>query len=133
MRPDEPQKKLTDSAQAAAPEGGALMSVAAALPLADIWGVRGGWWIVMCVLMMVCMAAMMFGMARMGTGAEHGRKAPWERFMTVETPEQILDRRFAEGAISLEDYERRKQQLAQHDPRQTEPSDAQPPSAVDAA
>jgi len=109
------------------------MNVAQALRLADTWGTPGGWWIVMCVVMMVCMVAMMFGMARMGTDAERRRPAPWERFMARETPEEILDRRFAEGAISLEDYEQHKQQLAERDPRQAEPSDAEPPPAVGAA
>lgn len=108
------------------------MNVAQALPLADIWGTRGGWWIVMCVVMMVCMAAMMFGMARRGTRSDHGRPAPWERFTARETPDEILDRRFAEGAVWLEDYELRKQQLAEHDPSQPAPSDRQPPRAVGA-
>ena len=108
------------------------MTIAQALPLADSWGTRGGWWIVMCVLMMVCMAMMMFGMARTGTHSDHRRPAPWERFTTREPPDEILDRRFAEGTVSLEDYELRKQQLAEDDPSQTEPSDRQPPPAVGA-
>ena len=106
------------------------MNIAQALPLAATWGTRGSWWIAMCVVMMVCMAAMMFGMARMGRSSEHRRSAPWERFMPSETPEEILDRRFAEGAISREDYELRTQQLAEHDPSQTAPSELQPPPAV---
>lgn len=108
------------------------MKVAQALPLADIWGTRRGWWIVMCVVMMVCMATMMFGMARMGTRSDHIRPAPWERFTTRETPDEMLDRRFAEGAVSLEDYELRKQQLAGHVSSETAPSDRQPPPAVGA-
>ena len=106
------------------------MNVGQALPLADTWGNRGGWWIAMCLVMMICMVAMMLGMGHMGARSDHRRPALWERFMTRETPEEILDRRFAEGAISLEDYELRTQQLAEHDPSQTAPSEPQPPQAV---
>ena len=45
--------------------------------------------------------------------------------------EQILDRRFAEGAISLEDYEQ-QHQLAERNPRHSEPSGDQPPPTVGA-
>lgn len=55
------------------------MNTAQVLLVADTWGTQGGWWIAMCVVMMVCMAAMMFGMARMRTASEHRRPAPWER------------------------------------------------------
>lgn len=102
------------------------MNTAQVLLVADTWGTQGGWWIAMCVVMMVCMAAMMFGMARVRTASEYRRPAPWERFMTRE----ILDRRFAEGTISLEEYEQQSQQFAAHDPRQTDLADPQPPPAV---
>jgi hypothetical protein len=45
-------------------------------------------------------------------------------------PVEILDCRFAEGAISLEDYERRRQRLAERTPGQTESFDGQPPRPI---
>ena len=61
------------------------MNIAQAL-VGDTSGVRGGWWIVMCVLMMVCMAAMMLGMTRMGSRAARSRPAQRQTEPSDEQP-----------------------------------------------
>ncbi len=85
------------------------------IPLA----VSSGWWIAMpvCMLMMmVMMFAMMGHGSAKGGGARwwSGRwpgpreEAPSER---EDTPIDVLDRRFAEGEISVEDYRERRETL----------------------
>ena len=80
------------------------------LPLADSWDMHGGWgwgW----------MAPMMFGMV-LFWGAiilgfvwlvRGGFTARQER--SEETALTIIDRRFAEGALSLDDYQQRRSVL----------------------
>jgi uncharacterized membrane protein len=71
------------------------------------------WLIIMgafCIVMMGSMLVMMVGMGS-HTMQRHW-SAPWERFLNNETPIEILDRRFAEGAITPEDYRTRRQALA---------------------
>lgn len=83
------------------------MSLALAVPLADGWGMHddgGGWWVVMMPVMMLFWVAVILGIVWAVRGGFDG----W-REGRRETPTEILDRRFAEGAISAEDYnERRK-------------------------
>lgn len=80
------------------------------LPLADSWNMHGGWgW--------AWMAPMMLGMALfwgaiilgivwlVGDGVERRQQLPAETALT------ILDRRFAEGALSPDDYHRRRSVL----------------------
>ena len=85
------------------------------IPLA----VSSGWWIAMpvCMLMMMVMMFAMMGHGRAnsgGAGRWSGRwpgsreEAPTER---EETPIEVLDRRFAEGEISVEDYRERRETL----------------------
>lgn len=73
--------------------------------------IGSGWWIVMPVMMILCMGAMMFGMSQMGRGSRRGWWPPWQRSGTKETPVETLDRRFAEGEISAEDYRARREVL----------------------
>ena len=89
------------------------MSFALTIPLATSWGMHGsdgmgtGWGIVMVVGMIVLWVAILAvpGLLLFGTL----RGWPGRR---EDQPAEILDRRFAEGAISLEDYEQRRQQLS---------------------
>jgi putative membrane protein len=64
----------------------------------------GGWMIVMMLVMVLFWAGVILGIVWLVRGGFDG----W-RGARRETPGEILDRRFAEGAISVEDYhERRK-------------------------
>ena len=87
------------------------MNVAQAPALADAWGMHGdvgmAWWIVMVVVIALFWGAIIFGAALLLRRTVHGRPAERD-----ETPTGILDRRFAEGAISLQAHEERKQTLA---------------------
>lgn len=91
------------------------MTVAQAIPVAVAsgdWSIGGGWWIAMGVCMLF-MGFMMFGM--MGHHRPAGRSR-W-RYGTgpeshEETPMDVLERRFAEGTITVEDYQARRKVLA---------------------
>jgi putative membrane protein len=80
--------------------------------LADMWDTNGhmggGWWIVMMLWMMFFWGAVIFGivwLARGGASSQSWR-APRE-----PTPLETLDRRFAEGAISVDEYHERRRVL----------------------
>jgi putative membrane protein len=81
------------------------VNLALTLPLADGWGMHDGdwgWMIVMMFVMLLFWAAVILGivwLARDGLDRSRGGRK--------ETPTEILDRRFAEGAISVEDYQER--------------------------
>jgi putative membrane protein len=81
---------------------------ALAIPLADIWVMHGGWgWAgmtVMMVAMVLFWAAVIFGivwLVRSGFDGGRGERR--------ETPSEILDRRFAEGDITAEEYRVRRE------------------------
>jgi putative membrane protein len=81
-----------------------------AAPLADSWGMHdggGGWWIVMMLGMVLFWGAIILGVVWLARGGFDG----W-RGGRRETPAEILDRRFAEGEISAEDYRERRQVIA---------------------
>jgi putative membrane protein len=61
-----------------------------------------GWMIVMMVLTPLVWAAVILGIAWLARGGGGGWREPRK-----ETPTEILNRRFAEGAISAEDYQER--------------------------
>ena len=86
------------------------MTTALMLPSADTWGMHGnvgaGWWIVMLVGMGVVILVA-FWLVR-GFASGSGDHA-------MDTPMDVLQRRFAEGTISVEDYERRRGLLAESD------------------
>lgn len=70
------------------------------------WGWDGGWWIMM-LGMVLFWGAIIFlvvwavrGSPGWGRGEGHARR---------ETPEEILDRRFAEGDLSAEEYRERRE------------------------
>ena len=82
--------------------------------LADTWmhgGWGGGWMILMMVVMVLFWAAVIFGIVSLIRGAAWGRSVP-DPPVVKESPADILDRRFAEGDISEEDYQARREVLA---------------------
>lgn len=88
------------------------MALAAVHVLADAWDVDGhmggGWWIVMMFGMVVFWGAVIVGIAwlvRNGSGGDS-----WRRERT-DTPLEILERRFAEGSISADEYRERREVL----------------------
>jgi putative membrane protein len=88
------------------------MDITAIIPLADSWGMHDGdvgmgWLIVMVPLMLLMMGGMMWMMMR-GMG---GGSAPSGSSGTTESPVDILERRFAEGEISIEEYRARREAL----------------------
>jgi putative membrane protein len=78
------------------------------------WDMHGdvstGWMIVVMIGMVLFWAAVILGIVWLVRGASSGG---WhwggER---KETPSEILERRFAEGAISVEDYHQRREVIA---------------------
>ena len=78
------------------------------------WDMHGdvstGWMIVMMIAMVLFWGAIILGIVWLVRGAAGGG---WhwggER---KETPSEILERRFAEGAISVEDYHQRREVIA---------------------
>ena len=91
------------------------MNIALTVPLADSWGMHGsgGWWLLAAIPMMLFMGAMMWMMMRgmMGGSASPDSSAPSDRLVRRENPMQTLERRFAEGEISIEEYRARREAL----------------------
>lgn len=91
------------------------MGMAETLLLADSWGMHGdvgaGWWIVMMVPMVLFWGAIIFGVIWLARGATRGGPAFGERLEARESPVEILERRFAEGEISADDYRARREVL----------------------
>lgn len=85
---------------------GMRVSPVSAFLLADYWGMHdgggAGWMFVMMPFMLLFWAAVIFGIVWLVRGGLDGRREPRR-----DTPEEILDRRFAEGSISVEDYKER--------------------------
>lgn len=83
------------------------MELALIIPIGDTWGMHGdvgwGWMIGMMILMVLFWGAIIFGVIWLIRGAVGG---PAEE--RRETPTEVLERRFAEGAISAEDYRARR-------------------------
>jgi putative membrane protein len=71
-----------------------------------------GWWIVMATMMFIFMGAMMWMMMRgMGGGSSRDSSEPSDRSVSRDSPIEALERRFAEGEISIEDYRARREAL----------------------
>ena len=93
------------------------MDFAQIIPLADSWGMHDGdigmgWWIVGVPFMLLMMGGMMWMMMRgMGGGSSPESAAPSESPGSPESPVEILERRFAEGAISVDEYRARREEL----------------------
>ena len=90
------------------------MYVAQTIPLADTWmhgGWGWGWMTLMMVVMVLFWGAVIFGIFWLIRGTARGEWAPREKPVDRESPVEILDRRFAEGAITPEDYQARREVL----------------------
>src|SRR6266508_4912366 len=87
------------------------MNIAQTISLADTWGMHGdvgaGWMIAMMAVMVLFWGAVIFGVIWLIRGAFAGRLPEQRR----ESPTDVLERRFAEGAISVEDYRERREVL----------------------
>ena len=83
------------------------MDIAQRIPIAATWGMHGGgWWMLGAAVMMIFMGGMMWMMMRgMGGGSSSG---PNESRRTTQSPLDILERRFAQGEISIEEYRERR-------------------------
>jgi putative membrane protein len=73
--------------------------------------VGAGWMILMMFVMVLFWAAIIVGIVWLARSGPDGRRRGERR----ETPMEILDRRFAEGAISVEDYHARREAIADRD------------------
>lgn len=91
------------------------MTTALAVPLADSWGMHGdvgaGWMIVMGAAMVLFWGAVLIGLVWLIRGLAGGWPASGATAVSRESPVEILDRRFAEGTISTEDYQARREVL----------------------
>ncbi|HEV8121736.1 MAG TPA: SHOCT domain-containing protein [Candidatus Polarisedimenticolia bacterium] len=91
------------------------MHIAQAIPLADTWmhgGWGWGWMSLMMVVMVLFWGAIIFGVVWLIRGASRGGSAPAEKVASRESPVEILERRFAEGEITEDDYRARREVLA---------------------
>ena len=96
------------------------MNVPYAIPVGDTWGMHGdvgwGWMMGMMVIMVLFWGAIILGavwLIRGGFDRSGGpTDPPTDTPASRETPVAVLDRRFAEGAISVEDYQVRRKVLA---------------------
>jgi putative membrane protein len=88
------------------------MNLMQAIPLADSWGMHGnfgwGWMLLMMIPMLLFWAAIIFGVVWLIRGSTWGQD---DRGVSKESPVEILERRFAEGAVTLEDYQARREVL----------------------
>ena len=86
------------------------MIVAMTAVIADMWDtdghMGGGWWIVMMFGMVVFWAAIILGIVLLARGSFGGPRQD-----RPETTLEILERRFAEGAISADEYRERRDVL----------------------
>ena len=107
------------------------MNIAQITPLADTWGMHGdvgwGWMALMMTLMVLFWAAVIFGIVWLIRSLARGGPPPSEETLAGrETPVQILDRRFAEGAITPEDYHARREVLVNGSAEPNRASEAKP-------
>jgi putative membrane protein len=91
------------------------MNVAQTIPLADTWMHGGGWgwgWMtLMMIPMLLFWGAVVFGIFWLIRGTARSDWGPGEAPVKEESPVEILDRRFAEGAITPEEYRARREVL----------------------
>ena len=90
------------------------MELAQTIPIADTWGMHGvgaGWMALMMVAMVLFWGAIIFGAIWLLRGAARGESSTQREPLDKERPVDILERRFAEGAITEEDYRARREVL----------------------
>lgn len=105
------------------------MDVAAITPLADTWGMHGdvgwGWMALMMAVMVLFWGAVILGIVWLVRSVARGGTVPSaEMPVSRETAVQVLDRRFAEGALTMEDYRARRAVLVDETPRPSSGSTA---------
>ena len=91
------------------------MNIAQAIPLVDTWmhgGWGWGWMTLMMVVMVLFWGAVIFGIFWFIRGVARGDFSPEDPTVRSESPVEILERRFAEGAITAEDYRSRLEVLS---------------------
>ena len=105
------------------------MSITETLPLADSWGMHGdvgaGWWIVMMGFMVLFWGGIIGAVVWLIRGVTQGGSASGEPRSTRENPVEILERRFAQGEITTEDYWARREVLLNATP-EPKPSERDP-------
>jgi putative membrane protein len=91
------------------------VDLAQAIPLADSWGMHGnfgwGWMTLMMIPMLLFWGAIIFGVIWLIRSSTWGQATQADRLVSKESPVEILERRFAEGAMTLEDYQARREVL----------------------
>src|SRR5512133_237336 len=91
------------------------MNLAQTIPVFDTWmhgGWGWGWMSLMMVMMVLFCGAVVFGVVWLIRGATQGGSHASERPPRQESPIEILERRFAEGEMSEQDYRARREVLA---------------------
>lgn len=100
-----------------------MISATQVVPLADTWGMHGGdfgwgWMVLMVVIMVLFWAAVILGIVWLVRGGATGDwSLPVRR---SETAADILERRFAEGDLTVDEYRARREVLANGTPASTE-------------
>lgn len=94
------------------------MQVAQLIPLADTWGMHGdvgwGWMALMMAVMVLFWGAVIFAIVWLIRSVAVGGRAPSvEGPVSSESAVQILERRFAEGALTAEEFRARREALAE--------------------
>ena len=82
--------------------------------LPDTWmhgGWGWGWMTLMMVVMVLFWCAVIFGIFWLVRGVARSGLSPEDPAVRKESPVEILERRFAEGAITAEDYQSRLEVL----------------------
>ena len=77
------------------------------------WGMGAGGWIAMTVFWVALITLVVWLVVRvLPGGGDNVREGRREGFAGTETPEQILDRRYAAGELDLESYQVMRATLA---------------------
>ena len=90
------------------------MNAIATVLIADTWGMHdigAGWMIVMMGVMILFWAAVILGIVWLVRGGFEGRRESRDEART-STASELLDRRFAEGSISADEYRERRELIA---------------------
>ena len=78
----------------------------------DMHDTGWGWWVLMSIGMVVFWVGVIYLVVWLARGAPPGRRADQEE-PANETPLDLLGRRLAEGEISVDEYNERRQALEQ--------------------
>ena len=88
------------------------MDLTQTLNLADSWGMHGdvgwGWMTIMMIGMLLFWGAIVLGVIWLVRSASWGQPQQSAHLPSKESPVEILERRFAEGSMTLEDYRARR-------------------------